>query len=364
MLVPQKTSEHATSRHLFDLWAERYRVKLQGLDLENSSTQEAIQKAASIKGKVNIGAKFPQAIVKFKSQLAGLQARVLYQYTPEEVDLEEARTIAESTYRIYWKALQIYQKPTAQGSVTLPELKGLTSIPLAMLGLPDIATVANELETVLLECQDQHIQSRDWRTLGFLTTQFSIANKLLLDDPHLNIIEKRFLMPYFTFIEEQVALPWQRVCIAAAKYEADDPSFKIVERMFPRAAEISKEINQKLIQKLPTVATRRGKLSVNAVTHSTVRDFCMFQAYLWLCLLDQSTVVLTEELLTLCIMVLPSMKVKWVIIEESLKIFTQEITDRLDSEEIKLVEPYLKEIMNVFSQSRPMFELDSTLIEV
>ncbi len=358
MLVPTKLSEQATVKHLFELWTERYSVKLQGLDLENTSTFQAIREACLIKGRIKIGTKFPETIVKFKSQLAGLQARVLYQYAPDEVDLEEVRVLAESVHRIYLKLLEVYQKPTEQKFSLLP--KEEAKISLSSLGLPDLETVSIELEPMLLECQDQHMQSRDWKTLGFLTTQFNITNSLLLDDPQLSIIEKRLLKPYLTFLEEQVALPWQRVCLAAAKYELDDPIFKIVAKMFPLSQKIAQKVNTQLIHSLSSTVTRRGKLSVSVVSHSCLRDFCMFQAYIWLCLLDKSMASVEQELITLCIMVLPSMKVGWPIIEQSLIFLSIEILSHLNPEEINLVEPYLIQLKKSFALFRIFFEIDNS----
>jgi len=359
MLIPKTISQQAPVKLLWELWTRRYSIKLQGLNLDKAATYEALLEASSIKGRINLRNKFPETIVKFKSELGGLKTRVLYQYAPQDVDLEEARTFAESTYRVYWKFLEIYAKPREQKKFTLSDFQYQSTIPLSTLGLPELETMTRELEPIFLECQAQFIYSRDWRTLGFWTTQLNLTNNLLLDDPHLSVMEKRFLMPYFTLIEEQVSLPWQRVCQAAAKYELHDPIFKVVKKLFPLADNIAQQVNTRLVRNLANMTTRRGKLNLTPVSHSCCRDLCMFQAYLLLCILEQSITPIAKELLTLCIMVLPSLKVKWAMIEESINLLSEEILTHLDSEEIKIVHTYLIQLKDIFVLARRFFEAET-----
>ncbi len=59
------------------------------------------------------------------------------------------------------------------------------------------------------------------------------------------------LCPYFKFVEEQVAIPWQRVCAAAAKHEQGSEALTLVAQMLPMASEISSTVYCQLLQLFP-----------------------------------------------------------------------------------------------------------------
>lgn len=95
--------------------------------------------------------------------------------------------------------------------------------------------------------QEQYLISKDWRSLGFITTQINFSNALLLEQ--LTPIEQILISPYLTFIEEQVALPWQRICAAAVNHDLTSPAFAIdaaqQEQVQPYAAGMIKAFDAK-----------------------------------------------------------------------------------------------------------------------
>jgi hypothetical protein len=258
------------------------------------------------------------------------------------------------------KLLEIYQQP----SPTVAEEKALIStaaatsdevsfsswdlLSIEAWGMPAIQEIAAAIEPMLLEFQQQHILSKDWRTIGFITTLLNFSNNLLLLSQKLTPQEQLLIHPYFKFVEEQVALPWQRVCIAAAKYQVDSPTFKLVEQLFPASGDIAQTVYSQLIQLLPNHQSRRGELTDPGITHSCLRDLEMFQAYLWLCILEESMAPIESELVDLCVMVLPGVQVKWEMIELWNKLLTAEIIARVTPSQRTLVQPYADRLQQAF----------------
>ena len=215
-----------------------------------------------------------------------------------------------------------------------------------MQGIPDITKLATELEPVLLEFQEQHVASKDWRALGFITTQFNFTNKLLL--PKLTLVEQVLLGPYLKFVEEQMALPWQRVCAAAASHQPDSPALNLVEQMFPAAAEIANTVYRQLSQLFCDHRSRRGGLGHPDVAHSCLRDLQMFQAYLWLCVLEESMTPVEQELVDLCVMVMQIVGVEWELMEQWNHLLMAELTRRVQPEQKYLLQPYTEGMEQAF----------------
>jgi hypothetical protein len=167
------------------------------------------------------------------------------------------------------------------------------------------------------------------------------------------------LEPYLRFVEEQVAQPWQRVCAAAVAYEVDHPLIAMVEQMMLRSTQIARAAFTTLVQQCPQHTSRRGALSHADIAHSCIRDLKMFQAYLWLCVLEGNLSAIEQELLDLCVQVLPSVGVKW----ELTKIWTQTLTDELlrhlDAMQQQMLQPYTSEMQQIFLNARD--RLDTSL---
>jgi hypothetical protein len=213
-----------------------------------------------------------------------------------------------------------------------------------------IEQLSTALEPVLLEFQEQHRVSKDWRMLGFMTTQLNFSNKLLLRE--LTPVEKVLVNPYLKFVEEQVALPWQRICAAAANHELDSCILSVVMQMLPAAQEIAEATYHRFTQLQPNHRSLRGGLSDRGVKHSCLRDLNMFQAYLWLCVLEESIAAVEQELISLCVMVTQSVEMTWELIEKWIKVLTDEILSRLNPQQQALVQPYTQTIQQAFLEKR------------
>lgn len=371
MLVAVNYIKTPSVERLVKLWAERYKPDLSSLSSVTDDTPfyGELIKAASPEGRALTASKLHNRLVTIKCQMAGIQTNALYSYIPNIVDLSEANRLTNFALLVYMKLLEIYQdpSPTAAEEKALISTAATTSgegsfsswqmLSIEAWGMPGIQEIAAGIEPILLEFQQEHILSKDWRTLGFITTLLNFSNKLLVLSQKLTPQEQLLIHPYFRFIEEQVALPWQRVCIAAAKYQVDSPTFKLVEQLFPVSQDIAQTVYSQLIQLLPNHRSRRGDLTDPGVTHSCLRDLEMFQAYLWLCLLEDNMAPIELELVDLCLMVLPGVKVKWEMIELCNKLLAEEIIARLTPSQRNLIQPYTDGLQQAFLKQRDRFAL-------
>ncbi|MBD2775924.1 hypothetical protein [Iningainema tapete] len=318
-------------QRLLNLWAQRYLTELSSVSQNDSAKYSSMLAAASPEGRAATVAKLKDNILDVNCQMAWIQTKTLYGYIPNILDLNEARRITQFSLRVYRKLLEIYQQQS-------------------VLGIPAVEELAYGLEPILMIFQEQHIVSKDWRALGFMTTQLNFSNSLILRK--LAPAEKVLLAPYLQFVEEQVAMPWQRVCAAAAKYELDSPVFILVEQMLSAVGEIAQAAYQRLVELFPHHRSRRGGLNDLSITHSCLRDLVMFQAYILLCFLEESLTPIEVELLPLCVMVVEGVDIKWEMTEKWCQVLAWEIEIRLNPEQSSLLLPYVHQMQQLFFAHR------------
>ncbi len=350
MLVSSQLSQTPTVERLIHIWADRYLPDLSPLSIgTDSAARNALRDASSSNGRAQTVAKLHKHLVEQSCSLAAIQTKNLYNPLPEILDLREASSLAKFASRIYLKILEIYQEsPSVAMSSRDVLLETFGDSSLAAWGLPSIDKLAVTLEPLLLEFQEQHQISKDWRTLGFITTQINFSNALLFEQ--LTLVEQVLIRPYFKFLEEQVALPWQRICATAAACELDSPAFILVEQMLPMVSDISTTVYDRLCQSFRSHYSRRGRLDHPAVKHSTLRDLSMFQAYLWLCVLQGNLNVVEQELVALCVMVLESVGVPWKMIAVGNECLVNEILNHVDSQQQILLLPYTQGMTKAFNR--------------
>lgn len=371
MLKSTQLSDNPSVARLVKLWAERYVTDVSTLALENSGFQiTGLVEAASKEGRTKTIAKVKR-LLNLDCQYAGIQANGLFSYLPNIVNLTEAKRLAKFVWQVYDKTLEIYLQQSHLASLqaakrlaTAATSKGgaadfqndfvgtalatwdaIASMP--SLEMPAVEQLATELEPVLIELQNQHLLAKDKRAIGFVNTQFHFTTRLVLNQ--LTISEQVLLSPYLKFVEEQVLIPWQRVCAAAAQHPLNSPQLAIVEQLLPVSDDIASAVFLKTAQLNPNHRSRRGKLSHPGVAASTTRDMNMFQAYLWLCLLEDSMVAVEYELLPLCVMVLPSVEVTWELSKQMIQLLVDEIQTYLSPDQCNILQPYTKEMQRLFS---------------
>lgn len=221
------------------------------------------------------------------------------------------------------------------------------------LSASDIIELTSLIEPLLLEYQERHQVSDDWSKVGFLTTHINFSNVALLKN--LTPVEQFFVEPYFKFLEEQVALPWQRVCAAASTHQYISPAFRLVKRMLPETEEIAHRVYMNLVQQFPKTSMKRGRLDHPGIRHSCIRDLNMFQAYLWLCVLEGSFAPVEDELVRLCAMVMPRVGVPWEMTVQWNELLMTEVMDRTLLSQQAFLEPYITRFIQTFQQSKDQF---------
>lgn len=274
MLKTSPTVRNASVQQLLNLWSQRFILDLSPLSLGNLSLDNSLQEADLPEGRSFTAAKLKDNVLDLNCQMAWIQTKALYGYISNVLDLNEARLITQFAFRVYRKLLEIYQQQSLENN--LPTL-AVEEKSVSVLGIGAIEELASGLEPILMIFQEQHLASKDWRALGFMTTQLNFSNKLILKK--LTPPERVLLTPYLKFVEEQIAMPWHRVCAAAAKYELGSPMLTLVEQMLPVCGDISHSVYSRLMKLLPNHRSRRGGLSDPEVTYSCLRDLNMFQAY-------------------------------------------------------------------------------------
>jgi hypothetical protein len=347
MLKTSQSVKTPTVDRLLNLWAQRYTVDLPSVSLEKGASFESLLKASSPEGRALTAIKLKDNVLDINCNMAWIQTKTLYSYIPNILDLNEARRITQFAFRVYRKLLEIYKKQSINTDYFSAESNGNS---LTLWAIPAVEELAYALEPILMVFQEQHIASKDWRALGFLTTQLNFSNSLILKK--LTPAEKVLLASYLNFVEEQVAMPWQRVCHKSAKYKLNSPEFIIVEQMLPKARDIAESVYNRLGELLPNHRSRRGTLSDSGVKHSCLRDLNMFQAYLWLCFLEKSMAPFEEELLPLCQMVVEGVEIKWEMTEKWCQVLADEVISRVNPEQKALLLPYAERMHEIFLQER------------
>jgi hypothetical protein len=350
MLLPTSYATKTSSVEiLLNLWAERYTVDVSSLS-KNPKFYGELVKAARPEARSLTASKLLNNVLSRTMAQVEIHAKSLYEYIPELINSQSGIKITQFACEVYQKLVFVYQQQS--GLVVTPVTKqtainGIAEpITLLLRAIPDIENIAKQLEESLLKYQEQHSMTNDRRLIGFLTTLFKFSNKILISQ--LTSVEKVLLCPYFKFVEEQISLPWQRICVAAASHQPGSQTLTLVERMLPLTDEISSTVYFKMLQRFPEHRNLRGGLGDPDVTHSSLRDLHMFQCYLWLCVLEGNLKPVENELVPLCVMVLPSVGVKWDMTHKWLRLLFDEIESRLMPEDQPIVLNYIQGTESAF----------------
>ncbi|NJP10037.1 MAG: hypothetical protein HC866_11605 [Leptolyngbyaceae cyanobacterium RU_5_1] len=364
MLIKTELANDPSVNRLIQAWNQLYTPNFDALALsQDPSLCIKLAEAVSPAGRAKTAAKLNKQIIELRCELATIQTNALYAYMQDVMDQQEVRKFAQASIKIYTLLVDLYEQNllttmSVFDAVRSPNERSSTTPSGSAESSSDIQRLAEALEPMLLEFQQKHTQSKDWRALGFMTTQLNFCNQWLLDK--LTPLEQVLFDPYLKFIEEHVAHPWQRVCAAAATGTVVNSSIgQIVEQMIPLAEEIAEAAYQSLTQLLPNHRSRRGALRDLGVSHSCIRDLKMFQAYLWLCVLEGSMASVEQELLGLCVMVLPGVGVKWEMMELWTQVLATELLRHIKPSQQPYIRTYTTSMHQIFLKART--QLDTSL---
>ena len=355
-----------SSERMVELWGQRYTVDVSSLSQNPKFYGELINAALPESRSLTAAKLLNNALANTTNQIA-TQAQSLYDYIPDIIgDFHMGERITEFAFQIYQRLLESYQQQSGVVINTTKNLKARmhdsNQFNLTLSTIPKVEDLANQLEALLFKYQDLHLMAKNWRVVGFLTTLFNFTNKSLVNQ--LTSVEKVLVCPYFKFIEEHIAIPWQRICAVAAKHERDSESLALVEQMFPLTSEISSTVYWKILESFPAHLGARGGLGNPDVAHSCLRDFDMFQAYLWLCVLEGNQQSVKQELVRLCVMVMPNVGVRWEMIDKSKQMLFEEIEKRISPKYKPLLLNYTQNIEAEFYHMRKEMCQKDELVEV
>lgn len=363
MLKTTNLSFTPSVERLIKIWSNRYVPDISPLYAvaDRTSAYTALALATSPTGRALTADRISGFFVNVRCKMAAIKSYGLYTNNSSKFDLNEAYQLSNHAFNVYTELLAIYQQPsfcaTSLEGMPFAAAAAINSLhgSLGSWGMPPIAELAQALEPILLDFQQQHIAAKNWRTLGFITTLLNFSNELI--PKKLTLPEQILIKPYFQFVEEQVALPWERVCAAASNHTLGSPALTLVEKMLPQSRSIAQAVYQRLQELLPHHRSRRGSLTDRGITHSCLRDLEMFQAYLWLCLLEGSLAPIQDELVDLCVMVMTGVKVKWEMTELWNKALSEEILSRVTPDQALIVLPYTEGLQQAFLKQKERFQL-------
>ncbi|PSB19789.1 hypothetical protein C7B76_06925 [filamentous cyanobacterium CCP2] len=356
MLKTTSIADNSAANRLLKLWAVRYLPDLTSFSQQGDQFPAAdLIDTASPAGRTKT-IETVKRVLSISCEVAGIEATSLYSYIPNIVQLSETRRIAQSANQVYEQVLNIYSQHQPPNHFlkfidSSPDLFARLAMPFFV--LPAITRLAESLEPTLLSLQQEYLQSDDPRAIGFLTSQFHFTTREITKQ--LNPYEQVLLMPYFRFVEEQVCIPWQRVCAAASGHLTNSPMFALVEALLPRCHEIAERTYYRAVQDYPNHRSRQGELNHPVVARSTLRDLIMVQGYLWLSLLEENLSPIEQELLPLCVMVFPSVGVKWELVQHMLHLLIEETIAQVSTAQKQLLLPYARSLKELFGNGKVNF---------
>ena len=187
----------------------------------------------------------------------------------------------------------------------------------------------------------------DPRVLGFVSMQFHYSGQLLLK--LLPVSDQATVGTYFKVIDDHLYIPLQRLYEAAAKYDRNSSVLQILAKLLPINSEIATKIVFRTIELNPNYRCHSGTLSESTIKNSSLRDVEMFQIYLWLCVLEQSIAPIQQELFPLCVMIYPTLKVRWELVRQMIHLIGLELRERLEAQQVALFMPYFQALWQMFS---------------
>lgn len=352
MLKPTKIADTAAANQLIELWAARYTPDLSLLPAEKGQfPTTTLIECTSEAGRAKTVNRAKQ-LLRIHCEIAGLEANSLFSYIPNIVNLAEAKYFTDYVEQVYDALFNVYlQQPPPKRYLQFIDASStlFSKLALPSLLLPTITQLADVLEPVLLQLQDSYLNSGDQRTIGFLTTQFHLTTCEVLKQ--LTPCEQVLLAPYFKFVEEQVCIPWQRICAAASRHLASSPELMLVEQLLSNSHEIAEQVYNQTTEQYGHTCSRRGTFTNSDIAASTIRDLTMFQSYLWLCVLENSMAAIEDELLPLCQAVFPSVGVRWDLVEYALQLLLDQIHSRLNTTQLSLLSPYTQAFRVIFTKA-------------
>lgn len=284
--------------------------------------------------------------------MAAIQAQKLVAESGQVLQLGEARELSMQISKVYKSLLVLYVEDFVFSPV-LDLLHNFETREAKMLALekivPAFDRLMNALRPLLVQLQSLYATSKNRRAIGFLTTQLHLSRQRIL--ARLDSYERLWLSPYLQLIEDFVCIPWQRVCVAATR--AMPEQVLMAQKLLFSSETIAGQVYQRALRTFPNHMSRQGRIQSSAVQQSSVRDLSMFQAYMWLCVLEGNLSSVQEELLPLCMLVFPCAQVKWNFVVQGIRWLIEEIQAELEPKQQQLFMLTAAPIERLFVAANP-----------
>ncbi|MEM9806179.1 MAG: hypothetical protein AAF959_12940 [Cyanobacteria bacterium P01_D01_bin.56] len=329
---------------LADVWALRYRPDFS--PLEKSSWSIAlgeIYEALFASGRKEISIKLSRPVIEEACKLSTARTVNLYVQF-DQLNVQAINQLVILFSQLYLQLIETYQAYPPVPRVSEQELARL---PLKELGnafrLSKLTEVADTVEPFLHKVRLQSAVEDNWKTQSYLTAQVNFTNALLLS--RLDPVEQTLVRPYLKFLEDQVVIPWLRLCNAAESRGEMSPQVSVVRRLLPKVSEISLEAHRRWQKQFPNYYSHRGGLSNVGVMHSSIRDFDMFQVYLWLSFLQGNFQAVEKELLVFSADVYGKIGIPWKMTKDGTKLLVATMLENLNAVEVPLVSKFMDDIL-------------------
>ena len=198
----------------------------------------------------------------------------------------------------------------------------------------------------ILEIRRKYTQG-DTLVLGFMVMQCHYVGQML--SRCLSPQEKLEFVPYLKSVEDYLYIPFREIHELAAEHHPNSPELNAVQHLLPYTTKIAEAVYQRATKKYQGYRANSGSLNKLMVKISSIRDVEIFQCYLCWCVLEGSLTPIQQELFPLCVMLYPRLHISWKLVQDMLLFMFWEISDRVSPEDMMIFLPYLRTLMEMFS---------------
>lgn len=326
-----KRTNAASVYHLAHMWAKKYVQNLHSIDdtyatptvgiTQTDTARVSATDTVRIHTAKKLNESLRTASIKSWSNTEKLISKEIRRHQIQH-SLIDPWQISEDSFRVYQKTIEIYVEQASP-----QHLSRIIS--------PSLGRIRQQYTSV------------DPRVIAFVALQFHYTGQNLLQQ--ISEWERDRVASYFKVIDDHLYMPLQRAYQAAANHELSSPTLQAVQRLLPMSTDIATKVCDRVIDLYPNYYTYSGALNSNRVRTASIRDTEMFQVYLWVCVLEGNISCIQQELFPLCVMLYPTLKVRWELIRQMIHLLGQEILIRLGAKQQQIFMPYCQALWEMFS---------------
>ena len=343
-----------TNNELLKIWVARYLPNLGAISSPvRYHVEQRLRVAISEDSRRATVEKLDQHLAS-DCVLAKVDTQQLLVETGVKIDTWELQNLSIKIYSIYEALINGYGEsfvfsPIVEYLHTLDSEVG--QLEAATLVIPRFESLLHVIAPMLRELKAVYFSSVNQHLIGFMTTHIHFTRQRLLN--HLSTDEVIWLAPYLQLLDELICMPWQHICSVTATVGHRPEIIALVKRMMPKVSSISALTYQKALQTFPSHTSYQGRIQSAQVQRSSLRDLSMFQAYIWLSILENSSSVIEKKLLPICLQVFPLTRINWELVIFAIETITDIIQEQLTPAEEELFISHADRIKSLFVNTQP-----------